>query len=122
MITTEGVATFGSRSTISGWGAISLSPESRRFTHIECIAASIIQQPWDLTSLPYRSLPRYRNVRVEGVSAKVLRRRWSHDAANEPLRRTSCARPLSMGVGLSTINFFSSRLFLPTLCEECQRL
>src|SRR5262245_44281203 len=31
------------------------------------------------SSLPYRLLPRYRNVRVEGASAEVLRMRWSHD-------------------------------------------
>src|SRR5262245_37130213 len=34
-------------------------------------------------------------------------------SATEPLQRTSCAGPLSMGVGLSTINFFLEQRVRP---------
>ncbi len=49
MIATGRAATLGSRSTISGWAAISLSPKCTARLTTECVAASIIQRPWDLT-------------------------------------------------------------------------
>ena len=51
MSATKCIAALGSRSTIAGWVAISLSPESTVALDRECVAVSNIQQRWDLTRL-----------------------------------------------------------------------
>ena len=51
MSATKCIAALGSRSTIAGWVAISLSPESTVALDRECVAVSNIQQRWDLTLL-----------------------------------------------------------------------
>jgi len=52
MSATKCIAALGSRSTIAGWVAISLSPESTVALDRECVAVSNIQQRWDLTAAP----------------------------------------------------------------------
>src|SRR5438105_7065673 len=52
MSATKCIAALGSRSTIAGWVAISLSPESTVALDRECVAVSNIQQRWDLTWQP----------------------------------------------------------------------
>ena len=50
MIATGRASILGSRSTISGWAAIPLSPKCTARLTTECVAASIIQRPSDLTA------------------------------------------------------------------------
>ena len=56
MSATKCIAALGSRSTIAGWVAISLSPESTVALDRECVAVSNIQQRWDLTAGPENAI------------------------------------------------------------------